>query len=378
MLFAQSKLPVIHATSKSVDIKDGEVLNKNAWTLTPEANPDVYTCDRTRDKKYVIFYTDIDSIKVKVMPGTVFNFIILLNGKDSCFTQIKSAIPKQVKLAQLNLSNDTIPFVLTSRNAIHVKAILNDIDTLNLHLDIGSSDIRITKEAILQKTHLLEHQTEILAGNMKPDFIHLKKVNKIQLGTMIIESPVTLPTGFTAQEMDGRFGWNLFEGKILEINYDQHLLIIHSSLPRKLKGYVKSRIEFNRSFVCIHANFLIDHKKYSGQFLLDTGSDQAILLDSAWCSKHQFPTELKCIRTSEVKDPRGIVYHTKIVEAPSFSLNGFELTNIPVYLLGSKNPVGFEMNFIGNDLFKRFNVIFDFKHDVMYAKPNSLMSRTYL
>src|SRR5882762_6435935 len=78
---AQSKLPVIKATSKSVSINDGGYLDKNAWTLSPQIKPDIYTADRTRKTKWVTFYTDIDSIKVKVKPGSVYDFIVLLNGK---------------------------------------------------------------------------------------------------------------------------------------------------------------------------------------------------------------------------------------------------------------------------------------------------------
>src|ERR1700743_302292 len=91
--FAQHKLPIIKATSKKVSIKDGDFLDKNSWTLTPSARPDIFTADRTRKTKYVTFYTDIDSIRVKVKPGMRFNFVILYNGKDSCYTQIASAIP---------------------------------------------------------------------------------------------------------------------------------------------------------------------------------------------------------------------------------------------------------------------------------------------
>src|ERR1700712_4955729 len=97
-IFAQSKLPVIKATSKKVAISDGGYLDKNAWSLSPAIKPDIYTADRTRKTKWVIFYTDIDSIKVKVKPGTRFNFIVLLNGKDSCYTQIASAIPPESPL----------------------------------------------------------------------------------------------------------------------------------------------------------------------------------------------------------------------------------------------------------------------------------------
>ena len=74
--FSQSKLPVIHAGSKGVSIRDGGFLDKNGWSLSPGARPDIYVSDRTRKSKWVVFYTDIDSIKVKVKPGTIFNFII--------------------------------------------------------------------------------------------------------------------------------------------------------------------------------------------------------------------------------------------------------------------------------------------------------------
>jgi hypothetical protein len=95
---AQNKCKVIKATSKSVAIKDGDELDKNAWTLSPKARPDVFTADRIRKTKYVTFYTDIDSIRVKVKPGSRYDFVILLNGKDSCYTRIESAVPQEDKV----------------------------------------------------------------------------------------------------------------------------------------------------------------------------------------------------------------------------------------------------------------------------------------
>jgi hypothetical protein len=83
--FAQKKLPIIKANSSNVDIKDDNQLRKNAWTIVPEEKLDVYT---TSAKK-VTFYTDIDSISFKVNPKKQYDFIILLNGKDSARTQIK-------------------------------------------------------------------------------------------------------------------------------------------------------------------------------------------------------------------------------------------------------------------------------------------------
>jgi hypothetical protein len=83
-LFAQKKAPIVKATSKQVDIRDDNVLRKKAWLITPEENPDVY---KTSAQK-VTFYTDVDSISFNVNPNEQYDFIILLNEKDSAKTRI--------------------------------------------------------------------------------------------------------------------------------------------------------------------------------------------------------------------------------------------------------------------------------------------------
>lgn len=85
-LFAQTELPVIKANSNKVDIKVDTVLRKNLWTVMPELALDVYP---TAGKE-VTFYTDIDSISFIIDPKIKkYDFIILLNEKDSARTQIQ-------------------------------------------------------------------------------------------------------------------------------------------------------------------------------------------------------------------------------------------------------------------------------------------------
>lgn len=84
--FGQNNLPVVRANSKNVDIKDGKDFRKGAWGVSPATKPDIYIAS----SKKVTFYTDLDSItfSCKSKTGT-YNFIILLNGKDSAYTQLK-------------------------------------------------------------------------------------------------------------------------------------------------------------------------------------------------------------------------------------------------------------------------------------------------
>jgi len=357
-MHVQAQLPVIKATSKRVAINDGGYLDSNAWTLSPGTRPDIFTADRTRKTKWVTFYTDTDSIRVKVRPGTRYDFIVLLNGKDSCYTRIASAIPPENSSTGSITTRDTIPFTLSAHNAIHVRSVINGEDTVSLHFDVGSFDFRLTREAIAKNERL-------------------KKVSTIQMGSLIWNDPVIVPTGVTAHDMDGRFGWNLFEGKIVEIDYDNSRLIVYSKMPKGLRGYGRSKLEFVHSFVCVKGSFEIENKKYDGSFLLDTGSDQAVILDSAWAIQNKFPTDLQVIKSSVLRDPRGVKYETKTVLAPLFTVNDFRLTNIPTYVLSGKNPTGFEINYLGNDLLKRFNLILDFKNDYLYLKPNKLVKVKY-
>ena len=141
----------------------------------------------------------------------------------------------------------------------------------------------------------------------------------------------------------------------------------------KHKGYVKLNLEFKGSLPCIESQLRINNKVYKGYFLLDTGSDQAMILDSSWAKKQKLPTDLKLLKTVTFRDPRGVKYETKTVLCPFLELANQPLPNVPASLLGSRNPVDFEVNYLGNDVLKRFNTIFDFKNDKIYLKPNSLI-----
>lgn len=90
-VFAQNELPVVRATSVSVDIRDGNVLNKNSWHIMPEISLDVYVS--SSKNKMVTFYTDIDSISVKVKPAMEFDFVVLLNDSVRALTRIKYGKP---------------------------------------------------------------------------------------------------------------------------------------------------------------------------------------------------------------------------------------------------------------------------------------------
>jgi len=85
--FAQDKLPLIKASSDKIDIRNGDEFSQGNWTLAPDYHPDVYTSNKVGQQ--ITFYTDLDSISCILDEEIPFDFVILYNGKDSCFTQVK-------------------------------------------------------------------------------------------------------------------------------------------------------------------------------------------------------------------------------------------------------------------------------------------------
>jgi len=112
-----------------------------------------------------------------------------------------------------------------------------------LHFDLGSSGFCYTREVLARRPAI-------------------GKAIKLQMGTIIWDHPSLRPTALTAHDMDGRFGWDLVEGRTVEINYDKSLLIIRSDLPR-LKGYRRLKISFIRSlrmqFISDPTNYFVRH-----------------------------------------------------------------------------------------------------------------------
>ncbi|MEC5145219.1 transglutaminase-like domain-containing protein [Chitinophaga sp. 212800010-3] len=92
--FSQTQLPLIKAASSLVSIRDDGHYNRNVWTIVPATRPDVYV---TSGRK-ITFYTDQDSITFHTKRNQEYNFCILLNGRDSAFTQIRCVVPYLEKL----------------------------------------------------------------------------------------------------------------------------------------------------------------------------------------------------------------------------------------------------------------------------------------
>ncbi len=359
-LHAQNTIPVIKANSKNAFIKEADDDRQN-WYLNPKVKPDVYTINKSVRPKWVQFHTDIDSIKIRLKPGQKFDFIVLLDNKDSCYTRIESG-PLKNYSRQEPAAHDTIPFTLTEYNNIKLKAVLNKQDTLDLKFDSGTTGLLLTNDAIKNKTHLTNTDSA---------------VNRLEIDNLAWDGLLVYPVELSGQGTDGRFGWDLFDGKIVEIDYDKNIFIVHTKLPAISKAYSKLEIEYTHTLFCIRGKLQIKNKKYKSRFLFDNGYQRTIMLDTLIMHEQNYPKDLQVIKKVIMKNGQGKEIPVLTVNNERLNLGKEVLLDIPVQLLATGNPARFKTHILGNEVLKRFNTILDFQNNFVYLKKDSLFDLPY-
>ncbi len=263
---------------------------------------------------------------------------------------------------QVTVARDTIPFTLSDYNNIIVKAVINDIDTLNLKFDSGTTGLLLTNNAIDNKLHWTRnsnHDNSLKIGNMEWDSLRI------------------YPVELSGQGTDGRFGWDLFNGKVVEIDFDNSLFIVHSKPPPIDKEYARFDIEYTHTLFCIEAELEVKGIIYKNRFLFDNGYQRTVMLDTVLMAEQNFPKDLEVIKKVIMRNGQGKEIPVITVNCEKIHFGNYSLADIPVQLLTTGNPARFKTHILGNEVLKRFNTFLDFQNNHVYLKPNGLFNQDY-
>lgn len=362
-LMAQN-LPIIKAISKNVKIRDGANLKENFWVIMPETKPDVYWVDFPQKEHTVEFITDQDSISFDVKYGNHYDFIILLNDKDSCYTRISAFYPKSIKPVH-SVSIDSIPFTIKD-NRIYVKGKINGSQDLTFQFDLGAGGIGMAfiNHKSVRKVTMNFDKSTILGNSDGFNQTRMSSQNTLKIGNSTWQSIEVVETKNMNQYEDAIFGNGLFEDRFIEVNYDKKLLIIHNKMPVIANQYKKYPIRMNQG-VCpmIEATFEIDGKKYSEWFTFDTGNTSNGILNTNYLSKYNLYSKFSKIFAL---GNRAIAFIPKL----SFAGQTFEKGLIVLERGNYETATHSGGGVIGNKILKKFNFILDSQQGFIYLKPN--------
>jgi hypothetical protein len=355
---AQETYPVLKSNAVTTYIvEDGK--DTIAWILDPSLKPDVYILTKTIKKRRIDFVSDVQCVSFAMTPGTQKE-VLVLYGKDSCITRFvcPPLISHQDQIPEVH---DTIPFILTAYNNLVIPVVVDGKDTLALKFDTGSTGFRLTKTTLDAAPWLGKGSKHTL-----------------QLGRIQIKNQHFIPVAVSGQETVGRFGWDVWDGYIVELDYDQNRMIIHSRLKAVPPGYKAFPLEYGGGLPVMKATLRQGRNSFSGSMLLDNGYQKALFLDQQTADAWELPLEsMEVLNNSVLLNGAGDTIKVRTLKLEAFSAGQLKLLNVPLQITNAENPSGMHVAIIGNELLKRFNMILDFQRHRVHLRANQWEHEPY-
>lgn len=379
--FSQLNPPILKAKSPKVSIKDGQEGQTRYWNhLLKSKSPIVYNLAKNGLERNVTFYTDIDSITIKISSESSYQFSVIVNKTDTCTVVLTTKNHQYKRINDKNNEPDTLPFTLNKNKQIIVKGSINNSPQISFCFDLGARMVYLIGKGF-DKTHKLDIdgliEDESVTGlstekTSSSNNLQIGNISMTNISVCYIDEAGFLGNG------GGLIGFNVFQNKILEIDFDNKLLLIHNKLPEKATSY--SPIEFKQTTGGLYIPITISNgkKKSKGWYFFDTGADNALTFDSKFATREHLYNTMKKLGTAGIASSESRIINADILEVPEVFLANFKLENVPTLLANESNAEAeFEDGVIGIGLQSRFNFIIDYKHNKMYLKQSIYFTESF-
>ncbi|WP_124642161.1 aspartyl protease family protein [Amniculibacterium aquaticum] len=281
-----------------------------------------------------------------------------------------------------NTSQIKIPFRLIN-NLIFIESEINGIP-MTLLLDTGVSETIIfsieEKEITLKNTEKINF-TGLGEGTETQGLV--SKKNKLEIGKLLDNSHtlyIILNTDFNFSSqigipVNGIIGYDFFENHPVKIDYQKKRITLYKDrvlAKRKTKNYqeIPISIENNKPYLEAQVQLKSDNKK--SKLLIDTGNSDALWLFPNKIENFQLgaPFFEDYLGRGFNGDIHGKKSRISTVNFGSFMLNKTTVSLPDDEAIKSLNLVTNRVGSVGDEILKRFDVVFDYKNQKIYLKKN--------
>ncbi|WP_294288583.1 hypothetical protein [uncultured Chryseobacterium sp.] len=259
-------------------------------------------------------------------------------------------------------AQEIIPFRMTKYNNLIVKAQVNGKDSLDLMFMIAMEEASVSPERIRSADHIL-FKDGISDGNT------------ITTGKNTYRDVRFFDNELTGHEADGKIGTGIFKGKIFKIDYDNSRFSIYETMP-DLKGYQAVPLVYRNGQLFIQAENVIDGKPMAADFLLQSGYSGGIIYSNAFADGKDLDRKLKITGEKTLRNSAGKSVVTKNGILPVLKIGGFTLKDVSAGFFTGELKTQ-KASYLGADVLKRFNWIFDAERKTVYMRPSRYFMDTY-
>ncbi len=271
------------------------------------------------------------------------------------------------------------PFKQLSGGIMLVRAQLNNLpDSFNFILDTGSGGISLDSATCFQYNipHVPSGRSiNGIAGIRDVDFSKNNALNFPGLkvnGLDFYINDYEILTSVYGEKIDGIIGYSFFSRYIIKINFDSTFVEV----------YEPGFLIYPREGTMLHPVFtalpiqnirIKDARTLDENFYLDTGAGLSFLLTQAFTKDSGFIQKRRKPVTIQVEGMGGkkTMLLTIIKE---IKLGPYKFRRVPTHLLDDEfNAISypFVAGLIGNDILRRFNLIFNYVKREVHLTPNT-------
>lgn len=293
---------------------------------------------------------------------------------------------------QLSAENSQvkIPFRFIN-NLMFVEAEINGV-SMTLLLDTGVSETIIfsveDKELTLKNIEKMNF-TGLGNGEETQGLVshnNVLKIGKMQDSSHVIYIILNTDFNFSSQvgiPVNGIIGFDFFENQPIKIDYKRKKITVYQhsdAFVKKLKKYKEIPIAIINQKPYVETQVNLKNNNQQAKLLIDTGNSDALWL---------FPNKMNNFfyNHPNIDDYLGRGFNGDILgkksRIKSFSLGDFTLTQ-PTTSFPDENSIKNvkiipgRVGSIGEEILRRFDVIFDYKNAKMYLKKNIYFDEDFL
>jgi hypothetical protein len=306
---------------------------------------------------------------------TVLIFLLFVN---FCSAQEILNEPKAKLLAQF-------PFKQYSGGVMMVHAKLEGVtDTLNFILDTGSGGISLDSGTCSEfKIPITATDTVItgIGGSHKVSFLFDKTLYLpgLQINHLNFHiNDYEVLSSVYGEKVDGIIGYSFFSRYIVCINFDSSFVEVYS--PGKI-SYPKEGTTLHPAFTALPIVWMNikDKRKLGYNFYFDTGAGLCFLMSEQFADDSAI---LLSRRRPVVTQAQGMAgkLQMRLTIIKEVKVGPYHFRQVPTYLYDDEFNVTsypFTGGLLGNDLLRRFNMIFNYPKREIHLSPNSFFNERF-
>jgi Aspartyl protease len=377
---AAEELPVLPASSVFVDVADGDEVFREEWIVGSgtEAAPQVYIPIRSDQPKPITFTADRGKVTFDTLPGQAYTFIVERDGA-RIFTRIDRSSRERPTLKHGLVATRSsaatapvaIPFSIDESHGIRIRGSINGSPLLELAFDTGAKRVYVVKERLAGKAALTFGARISDVGSDGISQAAVSTGNTLVIGDLawegvdLVESPIG--------DTDGIIGWSVFENKLVEIDYDRKVMVIHDSLATVPAGYTKLPLRTYSGSPFVEATATIQGREITDWFLFDSGFNKSLYVSNRLAARHGLAGDGKGGTMASSAQKPIVVQHLVV---SNLRIGTFDVANINASVnVGGPEEVPHN-DILGNELLSQFNVVLDIQHEALYLRRRAPATRS--